>query len=118
MDEKLSFGIIGSGIYGQVHARVYENDPRVTLKALWSPTRSHREAAAHRFGCDTSETWEDIIENRSIDCIAVVITDFAHTEYTVSALNAGKHVIVEKPMAMSGNECRKIISARIQAGRS
>ena len=111
-ENKLIFGLIGSGIYARVHGRVYNSDPRVILKSLWSPTRSHREEAAGQFGCSASGTWEEIINDSTIDCIAVVTPDFAHTQYAVAALDAGKHVILEKPMAMSSEECKKIISAR------
>ncbi|MCK5570928.1 MAG: Gfo/Idh/MocA family oxidoreductase [Spirochaetes bacterium] len=116
-NDKLIFGLIGSGIYARVHARAYNADPRVTLKLLWSPTRSHREETASQFECRASETWEEIIEDKSIDCVAVVTPDFAHTDYAVASLNEGKHVLLEKPMAMSGDECRKIISARDSSGK-
>lgn len=117
MSDKLTFGLIGCGGYGKVHARVYQSDPRVTLKALWSPTKSHREESACQFGCRASETWQEIVEDPGVDCVAIATPDFAHTEYAVTALNAGKHVLLEKPMAMTTGECRKIISARDLSGR-
>jgi predicted dehydrogenase len=112
MNHKLVFGLIGSGTYAKVHARVYKTDPRVTLKSLWSPTKSHREAAASHFGCTARENWNEIVEDSSINCVAIATPDFAHTEYAVAALKAGKHVILEKPMALSAGECKKIIDAR------
>ena len=112
MVNKLAFGLIGCGDYGKVYARVFKSDPRVVIKALWSPTKSHREESARRFDCNVSETWEEIVEDPSIDCIAIATPDFAHTKYAVAALNAGKHVLLEKPMAMTVSDCRKIISAR------
>jgi predicted dehydrogenase len=117
MNDKLTFGMIGSGTYAKVHARVYNNDPRTTLKALWSPTRKHREKTANQFGCSAPEKWEDIVNDPSISCIAVATPDFAHTEYAVAAMNAGKHVLLEKPMAMSGSECKKILAARDSSGK-
>jgi predicted dehydrogenase len=112
MNTKLVFGLIGSGAYARVHARVYTSDPRVTLEAIWSPTKSHREATAHQFECKATEDWHEIVEDTDIDCIAVATPDFAHTEYAVAALKAGKHVILEKPMAMTSVECSQIMSAR------
>jgi predicted dehydrogenase len=117
MKDPLNIGLIGSGMYAKVHARVYCSDPRVKLRALWSPTKSHRESAARQFGCTAQETWEDIVNDPSIDCVAVATPDFAHTEYAVAALKAGKHVILEKPMAMSSGECKKIIKARDASGK-
>ena len=112
MVNKLNFGLIGCGGYGKVHARVYKSDPRVALKILWSPTKSHREESARLFDCNVSETWEEIIDDPSIDCISIATPDFAHTEYAIAVLNAGKHLLLEKPMAMTVSDCKKIISAR------
>lgn len=117
MNDKLTFGLIGCGGYGKVHASVYKSDPRVFLKALWSPTRSHRVQSGRRFECGVTDTWQEIVEDSEIDCIAIAAPDFAHTEYAVAALNAGKHVILEKPMAMTSSDCRKILSARDSSGK-
>jgi predicted dehydrogenase len=117
MDKALTFGLIGCGSYGKVHARVYSNHPRVHLKALWSPTREKREASAHRFECWTTDTWREIVEDPAIDCVAIATPDFAHTEYAVTSLRAGKHVLLEKPMAMSTADCRKILKERDRSGK-
>lgn len=116
MKKSLNFALLGCGAYGQVHARVYQSDPRTELQLLWSRTRKRREEVAHRFDCKAAETWREIVDNPSIDCIAIATPDFAHTEYAVAALEAGKHVILEKPMAMSTADCKKIIAARDQSG--
>ena len=47
----------------------------------------------------------------------VVTPDFAHTEYVIAALDAGKHVLVEKPLATSAEECGRILRARDRSGR-
>ena len=82
----LYVGLLGSGTYGKVHARVYNSDPRVTLKALWSPTPSRRQAAPQEFGCRAADDWRDIVGDKQIDCVAVATPDFAHTAYAVAAL--------------------------------
>jgi predicted dehydrogenase len=117
MDKALTFGLIGCGAYGKVHARVYHNHPGVHLKALWSPTRENREASAQRFACWTADTWQEIVEDPAIDCVAIATPDFAHTEYAVASLRAGKHVILEKPMAMNTADCKKILEERDRSGK-
>jgi len=117
MNKALTFGLIGCGAYGKVHARVYHNHPQVNLKVLWSPTRSRREASAQQFNCWAAETWQEIVDDPSIDCIAIATPDFAHTEYALASLGAGKHVILEKPMAMQTADCRRILQARDRSGR-
>jgi predicted dehydrogenase len=89
----------------------------VRLKSLWSPTRARRDASARIFDCWASENWKEIVDDPSIDCIAIATPDFAHTEYAVAALNSGKHVILEKPMAMKTSECKKILAARDNSGK-
>ena len=117
MKNALTFGLIGCGAYGKVHARVYQNHPQVNLKAIWSPTRSRREASAQQFNCWAAETWQEIVDDPSIDCIAIATPDFAHTEYATASLGTGKHVLLEKPMAMSTAECKRILKTRDQSGR-
>jgi len=116
MKAVLQVGLLGSGAYGRVHARVYMSDQRVNLKALWSPTKVRRESVAERFCCRPADTWREIVDDPAVDCVAVATPDFAHTEYAVAALEAGKHVLLEKPMAMSTGECKRIIAARDRGG--
>jgi predicted dehydrogenase len=117
MNKILNFGLLGTGDYGKVHAHIYQSDPRSKLKYLWSPTTSRREAVAKDFDCIAARSWEEIVDDKSIDCVAVATPDYAHTEYAIAALNAGKHVILEKPMALTTAECKKIIDARDRSGK-
>ena len=116
-DRKLAFGMIGCGAYGKVHARVIRSDPRATLKALWSPTPAHRAQSAHMYQCIARDSWQEIVSDPEIDCVSITTPDFAHTEYAVAALSAGKHILLEKPMAMNTRECRQVIAARDESGK-
>ena len=61
--------------------------------------------------CYTYETFDRIIDNKSIDIIYVVLPNSMHHEYVIRAAKAGKHVITEKPMAVSVKECQEMIAA-------
>jgi predicted dehydrogenase len=115
---RLVFGLIGCGIYGKVHAGVIQNDTRAKLKGLWSFTRARGEMSARMLGCRQYGTWRELVGDTEIDCVSITTPDFAHTEYALAALDAGKHVLLEKPMAMSANECRRIIAARDASGKT
>ena len=117
MTETLRVGLIGCGDYGQVHARVYANDPRTELVALWSPREARRLENARRFGCRAASDWREIVEDPRLDCVSVATPDDSHAEYAIAALRAGKHVLVEKPMAMTVTECEAILAAR-DAGKA
>ncbi len=117
MKDLLRVGLIGCGDYGQVHARVYTSDPRARLEALWSPTESRRQENARRFGCRAVSDWRQIVEDPELDCVSVATPDYAHAEYAAAALRAGKHVLLEKPMATTVEDCQAILAAR-DAGRA
>jgi predicted dehydrogenase len=116
MKEPLRVGLIGCGDYGQVHARVYTSDPRTRLEALWSPTESRRQENARRFGCRAVSDWRRIVEDPQLDLVSVATPDYAHAEYASAALRAGKHVLLEKPMATTEEDCRAILAARDAGG--
>lgn len=64
------------------------------------------------------ETFDDIKDNPDIDIIYVVLPNHLHAAYTIRGFEAGKHVICEKPMAVSVMECDEMIAAAEKAGRS
>ena len=63
------------------------------------------------------DRYDDIANNPEIDIIYVVLPNSMHAEYTIRALEAGKHVICEKPMAMNGEEARRMIAAAEKANK-
>src|SRR5699024_7815392 len=63
------------------------------------------------------ETYDQIVDNDDIDIIYVVLPNSMHAEYTIRAVEAGKHVISEKPMATSVDDCQRMIDACEEAGR-
>src|ERR1700733_14929168 len=63
----------------------------------------------------TYETFDRIRDNHEVDAVYVGLPNSMHCEFTVRAAQAGKHVLCEKPMAISSAECRKMIDARRQA---
>jgi glucose-fructose oxidoreductase len=77
---------------------------------------------AQMYGVDekniyTYDTYERIADNPDIDVIYVVLPNSMHAEYTIRALKAGKHVLCEKPMANTPQECEQMIAAAKAAGR-
>ena len=63
------------------------------------------------------KSFDRIADNPDIDIVYVVLPIAMHAEYTIRALQAGKHVICEKPMAMNADECRRMIAAAQKAGK-
>ncbi len=116
IEQRLRAAVVGAGIYGQVHARAYQRDPRVELSCVWSRTQERARAAGEKFDVPHTTELEQIADDEQIQIVSIATPDFAHTEPALMMLRAGKHVLVEKPMAMSAAECEKILTARNQAG--
>ncbi len=62
------------------------------------------------------QNFDDIVNNKDIDLVYVVLPNSMHKEYTIRAAKAGKHVIVEKPMALNATDCREMMDACKKAG--
>ncbi len=113
---KLRAAVIGVGIYGEVHARAYQREERTELACVWSRSKERARAAGEKFDVPHTTELEQIANDDQIQIVSIATPDFAHTEPALMMLAAGKHVLIEKPMAMSVTECEKIIAARNQAG--
>ena len=113
----IGVSILGSGAYAEVHGQVVQNDPRAELLSVWSPTPANRERFAKQFSTRAADDWRHCIEDPNVTAVHVATPDFAHTDYVIAALQAGKHVLVEKPMATSVDECHQIIKARDASGK-
>ena len=117
MQHELGAAVIGVGMYGQVHARIYASDPRTKLVTVWSRSRERAQAVAKRFGCEWTTDLVSIAEDKRIDLVSIATPDFAHTEPAVQMLEAGKHSLIEKPMATSQVECERILQTARRADR-
>lgn len=113
---KLGVGVVGSGIYGEVHSRTYSKDPRVELVRVWSRSGSRAKKVADKFGCKWTTRFDDMLNDDRIHLLSIATPDHAHPEYAIAALKSGKHVLLEKPMAQTTKECEAILAARKRSG--
>ncbi len=113
---KLGAAVIGVGIYGASHVRAYRQHPDTELIAVWSQTEARARSVAETWDCRWTTDLEQIATDRRIQLVSVATPDFAHTEPTVAMLEAGKHVLVEKPMAYTAAECRRMMAAARASG--
>ena len=109
---RVGVGVVGTGAYGEVHARVYAKDPRVELIRVWSRSEARARKVGQANGCAWTTRFEDLLADDRIQILSIATPDHAHTSYAIAALNAGKHILLEKPMAQTTRECRAILAAR------
>lgn len=120
---KLGYAIVGLGGYGlRVIIPQFKNCTHSRLAAVVSgdPAKAKRVAAEHGLpdsAIYSYDTFDSIRNNPDVDIVYVCLPNSMHAEYTIRAARAGKHVMCEKPMAVSVAECEAMIAACKAANR-
>jgi predicted dehydrogenase len=97
----INVGFIGTGDISNLHAAAVKQCPGATLAGVWNRTPATCQKKAAEFGCKAYASPADLCNDPAIDAIFVLTNLETHCEYTLMALNAGKHVLVEKPVGVS-----------------
>ena len=111
-------GIIGCGKIAQVrHIPEYAQHKDAKLVGFYDINQERAAALAEKYGGTAYATVEELLANPEIDAVSVCAANFAHAELTIAALNAGKHVLCEKPMAITLAECEAMVEAAKKNGK-
>ncbi len=122
-DRKLGYAIVGLGYYGlQTIMPQFVNCEHSRVTALVSGDRTKALATAAKYGVPersiyTYADFDRVRDNPDVDIVYVCLPNSMHAEYTIRAAKAGKHVMCEKPMAISVAECEAMIRACKTAGK-
>ena len=116
---KLKIAIVGSGNISEYHIKGYLRNPNVELYALCDINESTLKKKGEKYGIERLYTDEAkmLAELPEIDAVSVCTWNSAHAPCTIMALNAGKHVLCEKPMAMNASEAQAMIDASKKNGK-
>ncbi len=116
--DKIGICVIGAGRAGMIHAKNFRaNVPDAYLAAIVDPDQETVQKAAKELEVDTCYTdYKQALEREEIDAVVIVCPTKYHCEITVGAAAAGKHILCEKPMAMTVEECEKMEEAAAKAG--
>jgi predicted dehydrogenase len=115
--DRVKFGLIGTGTWGHVHAEAYAAHHRAILSAVCDLEEDRARKMATQYAVSQVYTdYRKMLNDGGIDAVAVVTPDFAHREIIVEAARAGKHIIVEKPLATSYQDLEQIAEAVTMAG--
>lgn len=112
--------IIGTGNIANVHIKAYLKFPeRVHVAALVDIVPGKAQAVKERYGldCEVYEHHEDILGRKDIDMADICTPPYVHASIAIDCFRNGKHVICEKPMAASLEECDEMLHARDESGR-
>ena len=113
----LRVGLIGVGWGALVHAPAFRAVAGFELRALCSQHAERVAEAGRRLGvADTSTDWRSFVRRPDLDLISITSPVGMHREMAVAAIEAGKHVLCEKPQALSGPDARAMLEAAEKAG--
>jgi len=113
---KKRFALVGAGLFGEMHARAYSSHPEAELTMVCDLNGDRAREIAAKYGARPTTDWREVAREESIDGVSVATPDFLHTEIAVGMAEAGKHVLVEKPLATTVVDCEKIIAAAQRSG--
>ena len=115
--QPIGYGIIGAGIWGQLHARVLAADERVNLLAVCDLDQAKARQVAERHGIPrVYGSHEDMLRDPAIAAVSVTTPDFAHAAPALAAVRSGRHLLVEKPFTTTVDEALAIIVAARETG--
>src|SRR5947207_5036515 len=119
MTKPLNIGMIGYGFMGRAHSNAYRKvnnffdlEHRPVLKAVCARSADKAKAFADKWGYESVETdWRKLIERKDIDLIDICTPNNTHAEIATAAAQAGKMILCEKPLSMTGAEGEKMVAA-------
>jgi len=113
------FAAIGVGLWGESHALVYARHPHAFLAAVCDLNEQRAQEVAVRYKAEwCTSDYRQVLADPTIDAVSVATPDFAHAEIVIAAARAGKHVLVEKPLATTVAEAEAMVQAAQEAGVS
>lgn len=113
---QVNFGVIGLGWFGQKHCEALAAIPAVKLHSLCTRTESRLAELSGTFGVERTFTdYHQMLADPELEAVSIVTMWDQHLDPTLAALEAGKHVLVEKPMASTVQDCQQIVDAAAAA---
>ncbi len=105
-----NLGIIGAGMYGKILMRCFQQDERARMEWVNSATEKTARSAAEEFGVKKwTLDYREVLADPNVDAVVIATPPYLHAEQLSTALSAGKHVLLEKPMAESPEGVKKIL---------
>ncbi|HOQ30032.1 MAG TPA: Gfo/Idh/MocA family oxidoreductase [Armatimonadota bacterium] len=115
-EERIGFGLFGAGLVAPFHAKALQASSKTKLVAVAARNAEKREKFASEFGCKGYATLEEMLADPEIQVVNILTPNDAHYEPVLQCARAGKHVLVEKPPAVTLRETDGMIAACREAG--
>lgn len=111
LNEKIGIALIGSGGMARRHAKILQALAKVELLGILSSDFARAQEFAKQFNVQSYRQLEDLLADKRVEIVDIVNMHCQHADYGIAAARAGKHVIVEKPMADSLAKAKELVLA-------
>jgi predicted dehydrogenase len=115
-EKTYGFAIVGCGLIADFHAKAIAEIPNARLVMTASRSEENARRVAEPYGADWTTDWPEVLRRRDVDIVNVCTPSGAHMPHAIEAAEAGKHVVVEKPLEITVERCDRIIAAAAAAG--
>lgn len=116
MGDRIRTAVLGVGAFGEVHARTYHESEVADLVCVCDLNADRAKEIAAKYRCEYTTNSQEIADDNSIQVVSVATPDFAHREPCLQMIEAGKHILVEKPLATTVEDAEAISRAAVQKG--
>jgi UDP-N-acetyl-2-amino-2-deoxyglucuronate dehydrogenase len=115
MSETLKLALVGCGAISEWHRMAIEHVPEIAITAAVDPDLARAKATAEATGAQAFSSLEAALEHGDLDACDLMLPHHLHESVAIAALESGKHVILEKPMASTPEACDRILAAAKRA---
>jgi len=119
MSREIKVGVVGTGGISRFQAKFLSAIEGVEIVAGCDVRKDALDEFAEEFGCEQKfADYNDLVKLDELDAVTVCTPNYLHKDPTIAALKAGRHVMVEKPMAMNAQEAREMVDAARESGKT
>lgn len=117
LDKAINFGILGCGVIAAAHAAVLKELSGAKLIGVADSVIENAESFAKKHGITPCSSYEQMLSDDNIDAICVCTPSYFHEQNAIDAMDHGKHVVLEKPMALTTAACDRIFEKCKSSGK-
>ncbi|MDN3690596.1 Gfo/Idh/MocA family protein [Cyclobacterium jeungdonense] len=114
--EKIKVAVVGTGFIGPAHIEALRRNPNIEVAALCEVNEELAKAKAAQLGIEKAMVFEDMLKDSSIKAVHICTPNFLHYAQSKAVLEAGKHVVCEKPLATKIDEAEELVALAKKTG--
>ncbi len=114
----LRVALVGMGRIGRIHLRALSTTAAAAVVGVFDQNVALARERADAVGVQrVYSSWREVLDDEDVDCVGILLPHDLHEQYAIEALEAGKHVVCEKPLAPTLPECDRMLAAALRCGK-